>query len=85
MGGLMNYMRILSLAVMLFLSGCTQEHKAVHKLDCVVSSVLYTKTGKTVDFKREDAIKNGYKYRLRVYDDGILLVNENVVADETDA
>ena len=47
-----------SVLVLLFLSGCSQEAETVHKLDCVLSSVIYNKTGKVVNFKREDAIKN---------------------------
>ena len=61
---------------MFLVSGCTQEHKVEHTLDCVLGSVLYTKTGKVVDFKREDAIKNGYEYHFLVYDDGIVVVND---------
>ena len=57
-------------------SGCTQEHKVEHTLECVISSVIYNKTGKTVNFKREDAIKNGYEYYFSVYDNGTLIVND---------
>ncbi len=60
----------------MLLSGCSQEHKVEHTLDCVVSSVVYKKTGRVINFKHEDAIKNGFVYHLRIYDDGLLIVNE---------
>ena len=60
-------------------TGCSQERKIEHSLDCVLKSVVYTETGKEVTFKREDAIKNGFVYYFRLYDDGTLVVNENDV------
>ena len=67
---------ILSMLVLLLISGCAQEHKVEHSLNCVLKSVVYTETGKEVVFKREDAIKNGYEYFFRVYGDGIVVVND---------
>ena len=60
-------------------TGCAQERKIEHSLDCVLKSVVYTETGKEVTFKREDAIKNGFVYYFRVYDNGTVVVNETDV------
>jgi hypothetical protein len=66
----------LSVLVLLLISGCAQEHKVEHTLDCVLKSVVYTETGKEVVFKREDAIRNGFEYSFRIYDDGTVVVND---------
>ena len=60
-------------------TGCGQERKVEHSLDCVLKSVVYNETGKEVTFKREDAIRNGYEYYFRLYDDGTVVVNETDV------
>ena len=71
----MKHILVLSTLLLIF-NGCTQEHKVVHRLDCVLNSVIYNQTGKEVNFKKEDAIKNGYVYYFSVYDDGLLVVND---------
>ena len=48
--------------MVLFMSGCTQEYKQEHALECVIKSVVNHTTGGTVVFTREDAVKNGYEY-----------------------
>ncbi|WP_373032466.1 hypothetical protein [Sulfurovum sp.] len=65
-----------SVLVLLFFSGCSQEAETVHKLDCILNGVIYNKTGKVVSFTREDAIKNGYEYYFRIQNDGTLIVND---------
>ena len=67
---------LVNICSLLVFSGCSNEHKVVHKLDCVVHSVVNAKTGKETVFKREDAIKNGFEYFFKVYDDGSLSVND---------
>ena len=69
----------LSVLGLLLMSGCAQEHKVEHTLNCVLKSVVYTETGKEVVFKREDAIRNGFEYSFCVYDDGTVVVNETDV------
>ena len=71
----MKRISVFSVLVIILISGCTQERKVEYTLGCVVSSVLYTKTGNIVNFKREDAIKNGYVYKFLIYNDGIVVVN----------
>ena len=58
------------------LAGCTQEHKVIHKLDCVVSSVVYNQKGKVVNIKKETAIENGFVYHFSVQDNGVVIVND---------
>ena len=66
----------LSVLLLLLISGCAQEHKVEHTLNCVLKSVVYIDTGKEVVFKREDAIRNGFEYSFRIYDDGTVVVND---------
>ena len=75
----MRHLFVVSVFVVWLVSGCSEDHKVEHSLDCVLRSVVYTETGKEVTFKREDAIKNGFVYYFRLYDDGTLVVNENDV------
>lgn len=63
----------------LLLTGCSNDHEVIHKLDCVLHSVINTQTDQETVFKREDAIKNGYEYFFTVYDDNTLSVNNNEV------
>ena len=72
----MKQISLASLIVIMLLSGCTQEHEIVHKLDCVISSVVYTDTGRVVKLNREDAIRNGFEYHFKVYSDDIVVVND---------
>ena len=67
---------IFATAVFITFTGCSHEHKVEHTLDCVLKSVVYTETGKEVVFKREDAIRNGYAYHFKVYDNGKVIVND---------
>ena len=75
----MKHTLSLGVLALLLMSGCSQEHKEEHSLDCVLKSVVYIETGKEVTFKREDAIRNGFEYYFKVYDDGIVIVNDTDV------
>ena len=65
-----------SLFVLLFLSGCTREHEVVYQLDCVINSVVHMDTEKVFKMEREYAIRNGFEYHFKVYNDGVVVVND---------
>ena len=70
-----------SMSYMDFLSGLVseevryKEQRTVHELDCVLKSVIKNKIGQEVEFKREDAIKNGFEYHFNIYSNGRMIVN----------
>jgi len=68
---------LLSIVLFVILTGCSNEHKITHELDCVLHSVINTKTDQETVFKREDAIKRGFSYYFRLYDDATMSVNDN--------
>ncbi len=61
--------------ILLLTVGCSSEHKVVHTLECVLSDVHNDEFNTTVSFTKEDAIKNGYSYSFKIYDDDTMVVN----------
>ncbi|WP_373033645.1 hypothetical protein [Sulfurovum sp.] len=69
---------VISVLILLMISGCSQESDSKPGLDCVLSGVVNGKTGKLVEFDRQDAIKSGFEYRFRFKRD------KTVTVDSTD-
>ncbi|MDA3945841.1 MAG: hypothetical protein PF439_04070 [Helicobacteraceae bacterium] len=72
----MKYIFFISVMFVFVFTGCTKEDKIVHTLDCIIDSVVYVETGRTVTLTKEDAVKNGFEYHFKVYNNDTVLVND---------
>ena len=71
-------------AVLVLVSGCSQERDTKPGLECVLSGVVNNKTGKVVEFSRKDAIKSGFEYHFRFKNNDTVTVHSADRAEGTD-
>ena len=69
------YWSISIITVAIVLIDYMMKPKIIHSLECVLDSVRNGELNTTTQFGREEAIANGYHYKLEVQNDGILFVN----------
>ena len=69
------YSAVLVLALGIAVVDYMLKPKVIHSLECVLSQVVNGKAGTTTNVKREFALDNNYSYDMKVYDNGMLIVN----------
>ena len=71
------YVTVLCLSVGWAVVDYINKPSILHNLDCVLKDVYKEQLQQRVSFKREDVIRNGYVYNFKIFDDGLLLVDDS--------